>query len=289
MLNVLNLALKKEVFESLQNGETNEIAIEGSNWWKKRLMDLDTGRFKDFDVACISSGSNDKLEFAIEKIEKVDNNFVITVINDYGVESESFNDDGDSDSDEPIQYSDGAVPPIHIHTVTDGNGEGIEITGIKGTQEDLLNPDGFNPVGVEDEELPDELKGEPEFVTNEGQLASAVLNLFNKFCELNNVYVVNMDNVTIRNNGQILGCKKRLVADRDSDVKFDFVKKEFIKYPDTSNVAFITSVMSYLGNLIKNSYVFVNKAASGFRTGDHSNFVFVITAISKKRYLFNGK
>ena len=42
--------------------------------------------------------------------------------------------------EKPIQYSDGAVPPIH--TLTVGNGEGVEITGIKGTQEDLLKPDG---------------------------------------------------------------------------------------------------------------------------------------------------
>ncbi len=42
--------------------------------------------------------------------------------------------------EKPIQYSDGAVLPIH--TVTVGNGEGVEITGIKGTQEDLLKSDG---------------------------------------------------------------------------------------------------------------------------------------------------
>ena len=69
MKSILNLALKKDVFEALQNGTTKEILIEKSNWWKKRLMDLDTGRFKQFDIACISSGSSDKVNYEIEKIE----------------------------------------------------------------------------------------------------------------------------------------------------------------------------------------------------------------------------
>ena len=41
--------------------------------------------------------------------------------------------------DKPVVEG-GSVPSIH--TVTVGNGEGVEITGIKGTQEDLLKPDG---------------------------------------------------------------------------------------------------------------------------------------------------
>ena len=113
MLNVLNLALKKDVFEGLQNGTTNEILIDGSRWWKKRLMDLDIGRFKDFDVACVSSGGSDKVQYPIDKIEMRNGDFIITVINGYGAESKSFNDDGDSDSDideEPTPTSEDLLP-----------------------------------------------------------------------------------------------------------------------------------------------------------------------------------
>ena len=65
MANILNLALKKEVFENLKNNVSNEILIDKSNWWRKRLMDLDTGRFKDFDTARVSCGSANKVDYAI--------------------------------------------------------------------------------------------------------------------------------------------------------------------------------------------------------------------------------
>lgn len=344
----LNLALKKEVFESLQNGTTNEIIIEGSRWWKKRLMDLDTGRFKDFTVARVSSGSSDKVEYEIVKIEQRGENFVVTVYvstpentpvtPDEGEQPCVDNGDSDSDfDDEPIQYSDGAVHPIH--TVTDGNDEGIEITGIKGTQEDLLKPDGVNPVTVEtdengdvvfkatyvkpileitqkfilkktgemleteivDDDEPEVIPGdEPEENINTEQyknllkvdnnkLKSAVTNLFNKFCELSSVYVVNMPNVTIRNNGQIFGSNRKLIADRDSDVRFEFTKKEFVKNSNTSNTSFIVQIMTYLSNLMKNNYVFVNKNMSGFRESEMGNLIFTVTAVAKRKYFFEKK
>ena len=50
MSNVLNLALKKDIFDGLTNFHTNEIPIKKNDWWRKRLMDLDTGKFKNFDV-----------------------------------------------------------------------------------------------------------------------------------------------------------------------------------------------------------------------------------------------
>lgn len=333
----LNLALKKEVLESLQNGTTNEIIIEGSRWWKKRLMDLDTGKFKDFTVARVSSGSSDKVEYEIEKIEQRGENFVVTVYvsapentpvtPDEGEQPCIDNGDSDSDSDfdnEPIQYSDGAVPPIH--TVTDGNDEGIEITGIKGTEEDLLKPDGFNPVTVETgengeitvkmtyvkpiTEITQKIivgqNGDTEVVDNEQEeqpneeykdlvkikdssLKHAVTNLLNRFCELRDVYVVNMPNVTIRNNGQIFGCKKKLIADRESDVKFEFEKKEFVKNSTTANTPFLIQIMTYFTNIMKNNYVFINKNMCGFKEGTNGNLVFVVTAVAKRKYFFEKK
>ena len=145
MANVLNLALKKDVFEGLQNGTTNKILIGYSRWWRKRLMDLDSGVFKDFDVACVSSGSSDKIDYEIEQIEQLENkDFVVTVKVGFDQGEQPSTDEEDSDFDDET--------PIQINTVTDGNGEGIEITGIKGTQEDLLKPEVVNPVTVETDE-----------------------------------------------------------------------------------------------------------------------------------------
>ena len=315
MGNILNLALKKDVFENLQNGVTNEIVIDGSRWWKKRLMDLDTGRFKDFDVACISSGSSNKVEYEIKSIEQRGRDFVVIVDVGFDQGEQPVPDEGDSELEdvEPIQYSDAAVPPIH--TVTVGNGEGIEITGIKGTQEDLLKPERVNPVTVETGEngeiivkqtyvkpileikqnvtiTKDDINLQDERLEEKSEdekLVSAVKNIFNKFCELNDVFVVSMPDVTIRNNGQVFGCKKRIIADRDADVKFGFNKKEIIKYSSAPNTPFLAELLQYLENLLKNNYVFVNKNESKFRRNEFGDIIFTVVAVAKKKYFFIKK
>ena len=287
MLNVLNLALKKDVFEGLQNGTTNEILIDGSRWWKKRLMNLDTGRFKDFDVACVSSGSSDKVQYPIDKIEMRNGDFIITVINDYGVESKSFNDDGDSDSDideEPTPPSEGLLSSDYKSDDVDIDDGDSDFQGVGPEDDDVETAPGEDIPEIEpDEQYKDLLP------VDNSKLISAVSNLFNRFCEMRDVYVVNMPNVTIRNNGQIFGCKKRLVADRESDVMFEFTKKEFVKSANGTNTMFIANLLTYMTEIMKNNYVFVNKNASGFREGDNGNLVFVIIAVAKKKYFFAKK
>lgn len=321
----LNLALKKDVFESLQNGTTNEIIIEGSRWWKKRLMDLDTGKFKDFTIARVSSGSSDKVEYEIERIEQRGADFAVIVYvsapentpvtPDEG--EQPCIDNGDSDFDnEPIQYSDGAVQiipetinpdviePVTINPVTvetDENGDVVvKATYVKPiseiTQKIILNQNGEAEVVDGDGENVSEFEKEIQekeyrniVEIKDSKLVHTVTNLFNRFCEMSNVYVVNMPNVTIRNNGQIFGSNRKLIADRDSDVRFDFTKKEFIKNPNSSNSSFVIQILKYLTNLMNNNYVFVNKNMSGFRNGDMGNLIFTITAVAKRKYFFERK
>ena len=322
-MNVLNLALKKEIYEGLGNGTITDIVIEKSNWWKKRLMDVDTGRFREFDVANISCGSAEKLEFEIDSIFLLDDNFVIRIIQPTehvqpeDEENEQTEDEKGCDEvqpeneqpeDEEDDYEEFEDPAIL--EFTEGNGEGVEITGIKGTQEDLLKPDGINPVTVETDEngniiAKTKVFVKPEVTINrieqkiklnkdgvevvneeEPDIKELIMKVVNKFCSLNDVYVVSMPNVTIRNNGQIFGCNKRLIADRDSDVKFDFVKKEFIMYPGEAKSSLILKVLGYMNSLLKNNYVFINRTACGFRDGDNGNLIFTMYAVSKKKYLF---
>ena len=119
---ILNLALKKEIFEGLLDGSLNEIPIKKSNWWKKRLMDENTGRFKNFMVVAATSGSSDKVYFEIKYIEMRENNFII------GVKLINM-DEGDSDSDVDTNLDNGEVikpnvinpeviEPVKINPVT---------------------------------------------------------------------------------------------------------------------------------------------------------------------------
>lgn len=290
MGNILNLALKKEVFESLQNGRTNEIIIDGSRWWKKRLMDLDTGKFKDFSIACVSSGSSDKVEYEIENIEQRGRDFVVTVNVKHDEDEQPCidNDDSDYDGSElEITYQEDTVPPVdndqqlepvNVNPVTIETGEDGEVI----FKQTYVKP--MTSVTQSVETLPDQ----PEDNSSDDikSIKDTIRNLIDGFCELKDVYVVNMDSVTIRNNGQVFGCKKRLIADRDSDVKFNFVKKEFIKYPNTLNSAFTLQVLYYLNNMLKNNYVFINKNACKFREEDSGNIILTIVAVGKRKYFF---
>ena len=129
---ILNLALKKEIFEGLLDGSLNEIPIKKSNWWKKRLMDENTGRFKDFMVVAATSGSSDKVYFEIKYIELREDNFII------GVKLINM-DEGDSDGD--------------IDTNLD-NGEVIAPDVIN---PEIIEPAKINPVIIETDENGDDI------------------------------------------------------------------------------------------------------------------------------------
>ena len=132
MANVLNLALKKDVFEGIMTKTTNEIPIKKNDWWKKRLMDLDTGRFKYFDIASVSSGSSEKFEYVIDHIEDRGKNYVVVVVlpetdgyeEDENVSAEPEVEDSDFYEEikdeiiEPEVIEPVTVNPIVVDTVT---------------------------------------------------------------------------------------------------------------------------------------------------------------------------
>lgn len=303
MAEILNMALKKDVFEGLQNGTTNQIIIEKTNWWKKRLMDIDTGRFKPFEILVASCGSADKIEYAIEKIELVDENFIITVLNtpeDTPVQPEK---EDMGDSDEPESFNE-EIPTDDQENETPESFE----EEVNHDNPDELIPTGVNPVTMnEDGSVTMETKEpyvSPEVITKKIQqdfqdnvqksdepqpvkVKTIITKLFNNMCESKDVYLVSMPNVTIRNNGQILGCKKRLIADRDSDVKFNFKKMVFIRHNiNMSDTAFLMEVTQYMSTLLKNNYVFINKSACGFGENEFGELTFTITAVARRKYLF---
>ena len=201
----LNLALKKDIFEALQNKTSNEIPIKKNDWWKKRLIDPDTGRFKWFDVVVASCGSSDKCRYEIDHIESRDDEFVIIVVLDNPVNNEIPEDD-QVDLDE-----------------IDGK-ENVETKG------DIVEPESI----------------EPEIVTPE-KIQPVILN------------------------------------------NFDFKRIEITQTIDMSDEEYLYEIVNYLEELLKNSYVFVNKKYSGFATSDFGELIFKLAVVSKKKYLFIRK
>ena len=284
---ILNLALKKEIFEGLLDGSLNEIPIKKSNWWKKRLMDENTGRFKNFMVVAATSGSSDKVYFEIKYIELRDNNFII------GVKLINM-DEGDSDSD--------------IDTNLD-NGEVIEPNVIN---PEVIEPVKINPVTIETDEsgntiakmivnvkenVPISHISQDIIVTKEGNvkideysaLKQTVLSLFDVFCNLEGNFVVNMPYITIRNNGQLVGTKYRFHIESDADTRIDYTKQEFVKHEDISDELFVNTIASYMKKLMISNYVFINKNASGFKYGPNGELIFVLYATGRRRYFFKSR
>ena len=317
MANVLNLALKKDVFDELTNFRTNEIPIKKNDWWKKRLMDLDTGRFKYFDVASVSSGSSDKFEYVIDHIEDRGKNYVVVVVlpeidelEEENVNVEAETEDSDFDgSDFYEEINDEVIEPEINDDVIEQevNDEVIEQEVI---EPEVIEPVTVNPVVVDTVgnvtttrakglylspevreaivkrftvKFNEEMKKAVEYDVRE-----EIFNIISAFCDNKDVFVVNMPFVTIRNTGQIIGYhgNRRLIADRDSDVRIDYQKYELTKYGYMSDLEFTTIVEKFLSNLLSGNYVFINRKYCGFDTAVTGELVLKIAVASRKKYLF---
>ena len=268
MANELYIPLNKKNFEGLMSGETNEISIKKSDWWAKRLIDQDTGVFKKFDVAGVTSGGTEKKYFDIEKIELRGNKFIITVKIDEKVVENDETGTVETEIIEPV-----TVNPVVVNE--DGN------TTQKSHH--ILSEEDKRSIIEKFAEKVRQLNIEKE---EEQDIKPVLAKLLDSFCSRPDVFIVNMPNVTIRNNGRILGCNKKIIADRESDVMFKFEKIEMIQYPGVTDEEFIEWVKKQLDILSKNNYVFINKKMCGFSGTTTGDLVFTIRAVGKKKYLF---
>ena len=281
---ILNLALKKEIFEGLLDGSLNEMRIKKSNWWKKRLMDENTGRFKNFMVVAATSGSSDKVYFEIKYIELRENNFII------GVKLINM-DEGDSDSDVDTNLDNGEVikpnvinpeviEPVKINPVTieTGNTNTKIIVNVK------------ENVGISQisQDITATKEGNVK-IDEYSTLKQTVLSLFDVFCNLEGNFVVNMPYITIRNNGQLVGTKYRFHIESDADIRVDYTKQEFVKHKDISDELFVNTIASYMKKLMISNYVFINKNASGFKYGPNGELIFVLYATGRRKYFFKSR
>ena len=294
MANVLNLALKKDVFEGIMAKTTNEIPIKKNDWWKKRLMDLDTGRFKYFDIAIVSSGSSDKFEYVIDHIEDRGKNYVVVVVlpetdgyeEDENVSAEPEVEDSDFYEEindeviEPEVIEPEVIEHVTVNPVVDTVGN-VTTTRSKGL---YLSPEVREAIAKRfTVKFNEEMKKAVEYDVRE-----EIFNIISAFCDNKDVFVVNMPFVTIRNTGQIIGYhgNRRLIADRDSDVRIDYQKYELTKYGYMSDLEFTTIVEKFLSNLLSGNYVFINRKYCGFDTAVTGELVLKIAVTSRKKYLF---
>ena len=280
----LNLALKKDIFESLLNGTSNEIPIKKNDWWKKRLMDSDTGKFKWFDLVMASCGSSDKYAFEIDHIEDQDEYYVIFVVLDKQQDPEPepmpepTQEDMDKIQEMINQKALEEIQEEKEEEEEDDEDEDLEEEDDEDLEEDEINPESINPEPIN-----------PKPINEHADIKGRVSRLVNAICRMGNVYVVNMPLVTIRNNGQIIGCFKNFTLNFDRDMRFAFAKKEFVLYPNQGEGIFFHQIEDYMKELLKSNYLFINKNACVFGTTPNGLLTFTVVAVGKRKYLFNGR
>lgn len=272
MSDILNLALKKDVYEGINNGTIDKIQIEWSNWWNKRLKDIDTGKFKDFVVARISCGSAMKIDYPILGIEQIDRDFVITVDNQ-GSESyvDVYMNHQDEDKCECENYC--KTESCQDQDVTDAPA--------KDEQSDIdESPD------IEDIYGKSEIEDTENDIKMNDDINVLIDNILNQFCDYYRTYNINSPVIRIMPDGKIIGCNKKLHLNIDCEMRIPFGYVEFVKYKSLSDDDFIYIIKEKLEEYMNsNDYIFINRNACGFTKRASGEDVFVLRITIKRHYL----
>lgn len=274
MSDILNLALKKDIYESINNGTTDKIVIEWTNWWNKRLKDIDTGKFKDFVAVRISCGSAVKFDYPIVSIEQIKRNFVITVDNQG---SETY--DADVILADAIKTTE--MDTTEIETIE----KEIETEStVEQKKDEYVSPeieivDEYTDKGVDTKERTDDY-------TYEVNLKNSVNMILDNFCKFDNVYNVNAPVISILPSGKIIGSSKRLVVDKDCETRIPFENVEVVKYKSMLNNEFLDILNFKLTEYLTGKYyIFINRKACGFTKRASGEDVLVLRMTVRKSYL----
>lgn len=271
MNDILNLTVKKEVFESICNGTSDEIYINRSKWWDKRMIE-ESGEPKDFRIVSISSGDSGKFDFPIwtidiqkkcilvkiarvkekeEKVEEVEN----TPTPKVELTQEMFNELWKS--------------AIHNDEET-GEDEDEDVDENEQSDED------------EDEYVdPKDLTPKTKSIdVNDG-----IMEMFDKFCENKDVYLVPTPFATIKPNGKIVGTDRSLNLNMDVEMRIAPTKLEFVHLKTMSDKFYYNTIKTGLSQLLDKSIVLIWKNKCKFSKVASGEDVFVIYYASKKKYL----
>jgi len=274
MSDILNLALKKDVYEGINNGTTDKIVIEWSNWWNKRLKDIDTGKFKDFVAVRISCGSAVKFDYPIVSIEQINRDFIITVDNQG---SETY--DADVILADAMKTTE--MDTTEIETIEKEN---VMESVIEQKKDEYVSPeleivDECTDKGVDTKELTDDY-------TYEVNLKDSVNIMLDNFCKFDNVYNINAPVISILPSGKIIGSSKRLVVDKDCETRIPFENVEAVKYKSMTNNEFLDILNLKLTEYLTGKYyIFINRKACGFTKRASGEDVLVLRMTVRKSYL----
>ena len=305
MSNILNLTLKRDVYEGIINGSIDKIVIDYSKWWNRRLKDVDTGRFKEFKFVRISSGNDIKYDYTILNIEQVKKQFVITVDN--------------ADSEDHLVVEEKTEEPETTETVeTTDNATIVKETTEETATEPLEEPEETVEVEIPEEETPTVADAVVDAISDVIENATAgpvvvnedfyeiakkedieetdepadykwqIIELLDEFYSRDNVFAVNTPVATILPNGKILGLSKRIPVTFDCEQKIQFKRVDIVKPEFLSDEDFVENVKEKLDRLSNNSYVFIKKHLTRFEHTPDGDVELVLFVNAIKKYKIRG-
>ena len=310
MANIFKTTLKKDIIADIANNNIREIRFPITKFWATRLADkysLDekTFEFKTFDTLELSSPSNkdtdamtyvfgfvrtyvDNDEFVVEFCDITDevNNvdFLHTVDSD--IEFIEALDEGSVDFIESLDY----LTPNDDYYIFDDSDYDLWTNNdeIVVYNEEEQNEDFDNISYESNEEM-------FSFASNE-EVLDFIKKLFDEdkilesFYKDENVFATNAMQVIVLPNGKLLGFKKTLPVNNDTEVRIEFDNSEKVYFDKTKGSdKFKEVVLNTLNKIRKNNFVFVWKMYTGIFMDKNNRVYFGIKYSTRKSIGFNRK
>jgi hypothetical protein len=294
MANIFKTTLKKDIIADIANNNIREIRFPITKFWATRLADkysLDekTFEFKTFDTLELSSPSNkdtDAMTYVFGFIKTyVDNDeFVVEFcditdeVNNVDFLQTEFIEALDEESVDFIESLDYLTPNDDCYIFDDSDYE-------LWTNNDEI-------VVYNEEEQNEEMFS---FASNEEVLAF-IKQLFDEdkilesFYEDENVFATNARQVIVLPKGKVLGFKKSLPVNNDTEVRIEFDNSEKVYFDTTKGSdEFKEVVLNTLNEIRKNNFVFIWKRYTGIFVDSNDRVYFGIKYSTRKSIGFNRK
>lgn len=294
MANIFKTTLKKDIIADIANNNIREIRFPITKFWAARLSDkysLDekTFEFKTFDTLELSSPSNkdkDAMTYVFGFVKTyVDNDeFVVEFcditdeVNNVDFLQTEFIEALDEGSVDFIESLDYLTPNDDCYIFDDSD------------YEFWTNNDEI--VVYNEEEQNEEMFS---FASNEEVLAF-IKQLFDEdkildtFYEDENVFATNARQVIVLPKGKVLGFKKSLPVNNDTEVRIEFDNSEKVYFDTTKGSdEFKEVVLNTLNEIRKNNFVFIWKRYTGIFVDSNDRVYFGIKYSTRKSIGFNRK
>jgi hypothetical protein len=294
MANIFKTTLKKDIIADIANNNIREIRFPITKFWATRLadkyeIDEKVFDFKTFDTLELSSPSNkdtDAMTYVFGFIKTyVDNDeFVVEFcditdeVNNVDFLQTEFIEALDEGSVDFIESLDDLTPNDDYYIFDDSDYD-------LWTNNDEI-------VVYNEEEQNEEMFS---FASNEEVLAF-IKQLFDEdkilesFYEDENVFATNAIQVIVLPNGKVLGFKKSLPVNNDTEVRIEFDNSEKVYFDTTKGFdEFKEVVLNTLNEIRKNNFVFIWKRYTGIFVDSNDRVYFGIKYSTRKSIGFNRK